>query len=62
MLEVTAATGAALLDVRSWIEARAPTAGTDRPDGLHLSGAALVEHAKWLTPQLTAATRPVGRP
>lgn len=40
------------LDVQAWVDARAATADTDRPDGLHFSGGALDDHAVWLAEQL----------
>jgi hypothetical protein len=58
--QVGAATGADVIDVGAWLAARSSTASTDRPDGLHLSGQALREHAAWLVPQLigTGAASP----
>jgi peptidoglycan/LPS O-acetylase OafA/YrhL len=53
--QVAAATGAGVIDVAGWLAARSATEATDRPDGLHLSGDALREHAAWLVPQLVAA-------
>ncbi|MFZ4517587.1 MAG: acyltransferase family protein [Microthrixaceae bacterium] len=52
-------TGAAVVDARTWTEARDATDRTDRPDGLHFSGDALREYSAWLLPQilLTAAAR-----
>lgn len=43
-------TGASVIDAGAWVDARDRDA--DRPDGLHLSGSALREHAAWLLPQL----------
>lgn len=48
-----------VLDSGAWIESRpAQNASTDRPDGLHLSGPALDDHAVWLEEQIFAVTRP----
>jgi peptidoglycan/LPS O-acetylase OafA/YrhL len=47
------ATGAGVVDAGAWIDAR--NRPSDRPDGLHLSGEALREHATWLVPQLLSA-------
>ena len=59
-LRTAAATsGAAIIDTAGWIAARGSTAA-DRPDGEHLAGAALVEYAKWLVPQLLSSARPPG--
>ncbi|HTO01817.1 MAG TPA: acyltransferase family protein [Microthrixaceae bacterium] len=62
--DVTAAAaiaGASTFNVQAWVDARPPEgARTDRPDGLHLSGAALDAHAAWLADQihhLTGANR-----
>ncbi len=60
--QVAAATGAGVVDVAGWIGARPATAKTDRPDGLHLSGDALREHAQWLVPQLVAAAPDAAKP
>lgn len=49
---VAAQMGATVIEVGSWTDAR--QLKTDRPDGLHLSGSALREHASWLIPQLLA--------
>ncbi|MFN8050556.1 MAG: acyltransferase family protein [Acidimicrobiales bacterium] len=49
------ASGAKVIDVGGWIMARGATAA-DRPDGLHLAGAALAAHAAWLAPQLEAGS------
>lgn len=59
---VAAATGAGVVDAAGWINARPGTQAGDRPDGLHLSGAALREHANWLLPQVyeAALTRRAG--
>jgi len=59
LLETSAATGAGLLDAAAWTTLRKGTTRSDRPDGLHLSGQALVQHSQWLLPQLLAAA---GRP
>jgi len=48
---------APLIDVKPWVEGRAETAATDRPDGLHFSGAALDEHGAWLLFQLRTLLR-----
>jgi peptidoglycan/LPS O-acetylase OafA/YrhL len=48
-----AQTGATIIEVGSWTDAR--NLDADRPDGLHLSGSALREHAEWLIPQLLTA-------
>ncbi len=53
--QVAASTGAGVIDVAGWLASRPGTEKTDRPDGLHLSGDALREHAAWLVPQLLAA-------
>ena len=53
---VAGVTGAGVIDAAGWIAARGPAvAQTDRPDGLHLSGTALEQHAAWLLPQILAA-------
>ena len=44
---------ASTVDVAGWVEARADRSA-DRPDGLHLSGPALDDHAEWLAGQLRA--------
>lgn len=50
---------AAVLDAGAWVESRPrENASTDRPDGLHLSGPALDDHAVWLEEQIFAAVRP----
>jgi peptidoglycan/LPS O-acetylase OafA/YrhL len=55
--QVAASTGAGVVDTGGWVVARGSTF-IDRPDGAHLAGPALVEHAHWLVPQLlTAAGR-----
>jgi peptidoglycan/LPS O-acetylase OafA/YrhL len=54
---VAAATGAGIIDAAGWVNARGDTAASDRPDGLHLSGRALREHASWLLPQVVEAAR-----
>ncbi|MFM7063614.1 MAG: acyltransferase family protein, partial [Actinomycetes bacterium] len=59
LLETSAATGAVLLDAAAWTTLRRGTTRSDRPDGLHPSGQALVQHSQWLLPQLVAAA---GRP
>jgi lysophospholipase L1-like esterase len=57
--QAAAMTGATVIDAWAWVEARNRPA--DRPDGLHLSGSALREHAAWLVPQLLAvADAPAG--
>ena len=48
-----AQTGATVIEAGAWTDSR--HLDTDRPDGLHLSGTALREHAEWLIPQLLAA-------
>jgi hypothetical protein len=53
------ASAAHVIDAAGWIAARGTTS-TDRPDGLHLAGAALAEHAAWLAPQIVAV-RQAGR-
>jgi peptidoglycan/LPS O-acetylase OafA/YrhL len=45
------ATGTTTLDVGAWIRARGD-APVDRPDGLHLSGSALDDQARWIAAQL----------
>jgi len=57
LLQTSASTGAKVLDASGWIDARGASASRDRPDGLHLSGSALVEHSRWLVPQLLSAAR-----
>ena len=59
LVETSAATGAGVLDAAAWTGLRRGTTRSDRPDGLHLSGQALVQHSQWLVPQLLAAA---GRP
>lgn len=49
----------AVLDAGAWVESRPPeNAAIDRPDGLHLSGPALDDHAIWLEEHVFALTRP----
>lgn len=48
---VAASTGAQVVDVGGWVNARGATL-EDRPDGLHLSGPALDAEAEWLAGQL----------
>lgn len=43
--------GVAVVDLDAWVSSRG-RATADRPDGLHLSGAALDAEAAWLAPQL----------
>jgi peptidoglycan/LPS O-acetylase OafA/YrhL len=43
--------GITTVDLDTWIRGRTSTA-TDRPDGLHLSGPALDEQARWIAAQL----------
>jgi peptidoglycan/LPS O-acetylase OafA/YrhL len=59
LVATSAVTGAGVLDAAAWIGLRKSTNRSDRPDGLHLSGQALVQHSQWLVPQLLAAA---GRP
>ena len=49
-----AASGAGVADVGAWLAERGSTEA-DRPEGAHLAGPTLVEHAKWLIPQILAA-------
>ncbi len=49
-----AGTSTTLVDTGAWITARGSTEA-DRPDGLHLSGAALDAQARWLAEQIRAA-------
>lgn len=48
-----AQTGATVIEAGAWTDGR--NLESDRPDGLHLSGTALKEHALWLIPQILAA-------
>ena len=50
------ARGLPVIDVAGWMAERAPNAEQERPDGLHLTGAALEEHAIWLAQQLQLAS------
>jgi peptidoglycan/LPS O-acetylase OafA/YrhL len=52
---VAAETGVTTIDVQAWVDERDATLDTDRPDGLHLSGPALDEHARWLADRLRSA-------
>lgn len=54
ILGAAAERGAQVLNVAQWIDSR-DGGEKDRPDGLHLAGSALVEHARWLVPQLVSA-------
>ena len=56
LAQVTAGAGVPTVDVQAWVDARAATADTDRPDGLHFSGPALDAHAAWLADQLRSVT------
>ncbi len=47
LTEAAGAAGATTLDVGAWVQARGQIAG-DRPDGLHLSGPALDDQARWI--------------
>ncbi len=51
LLTVGERTGIRLLDVPGWVAARG-TDPSDRPDGLHLSGPALDDQARWIAGQL----------
>lgn len=51
LLVVTARTKIQLLDVGGWVEARG-NGSIDRPDGLHLSGPALLDQARWIEDEL----------
>jgi len=52
---VAAQTGAQVLDVKAWVDGRGITL-KDRPDGVHFSGAALQENARWLVNELINRT------
>jgi peptidoglycan/LPS O-acetylase OafA/YrhL len=47
-------TGASIVDIAAWIQSRGATKA-DRPDGVHLAGAALHAEAVWLAEQVVAA-------
>lgn len=49
------AAGAQVVDFAGWVAARPATAAGDRPDGMHLSGRALVDHSRWLVPLLVVS-------
>ena len=51
LLTVAGRTGIRVLDVGGWVAARG-TDPEDRPDGLHLSGPALDDQARWIAGQL----------
>jgi lysophospholipase L1-like esterase len=51
LLTVGQRTGIGLLDVSGWVAERG-TEPSDRPDGLHLSGPALDDQARWIAGQL----------
>lgn len=46
--------GVTVLDARAWIAHRAVAPSVDRPDGLHLTGPALDDQARWIVPTLRA--------
>ena len=50
-------TGAQVLDVFAWAAARGGSI-KDRPDGVHFTGQALQEHARWLVNELLTRTPP----
>lgn len=53
VVTVATETGATVLDGNAWIfERPRDNAQIDRPDGLHLSGPALDEHAEWLAAEI----------
>ena len=52
---VAAKTGAQILDVYGWAAARGNKLA-DRPDGVHFTGAALQENARWLVNELVTRT------
>ena len=51
LMRVAQRTGIKLLDVAGWVAGRG-TDPDDRPDGLHLSGPALDDQARWIAQQL----------
>ena len=51
LMRVAQRTGIKLLDVAGWVAARGADPD-DRPDGLHLSGPALDDQARWIAQQL----------
>ncbi len=51
LMKVAQRTGIRLLDVAGWVSARGSDPA-DRPDGLHLSGPALDDQARWIAGQL----------
>ena len=51
VVAAAAANGASTLDVATWVQQRG-TLLSDRPDGLHLSGPALDDQARWIVEQI----------